>query len=109
MAVSTVRSVTAIRYTRRWGDSPAALMPEEVNGLTRAALRVWYALAHRGALASWLEFSPSRLAAEIEMCRSIMFAALKELAMKGFILRDRIGRLTKARCVTPDTRARGRA
>lgn len=102
MAVATVRYVP--KYTRREGGSPRVLMPEEDNGLTRAAVRVWYALVHRGALASWLDFSPSRLAAEIELCRASMFAALRELAMKGFILRARIGRLTRARCVTPRMR-----
>ena len=94
-------AVAAVRYTRRWGDSPRPRFPEEDNGLTRAANRVWNALLRRGALIQWLDFSPTRLAAEIEMCRASMFSALRELTMKGFILRRRAGRLTRARCVTP--------
>lgn len=99
-------ATVAVRYSRRMGAVPGPLYPEEENGLTRAAIRVWYALAHRGALSTWLDFSPSRLAPEIEMCRASIFAALRELKMKGFILRARIGRLTRVRCVTPH---RGRA
>lgn len=95
---------TVVRYQRRIGASPKPLYPEEDNGLTRAAVRVWYALAHRGALANWLDFSPSRLAPEIEICRASIFAALRELKDKGFILRTRIGRLVRVRCVTPQRR-----
>lgn len=99
-------AVTTVRYARRWDRCPGPQLPEENNSLTRAALRVWYALAHRGALGNWLDFSPSRLAAEIDMCRSAMFSALKELKEKGFILRGKIGRLTRARCVTPKGQCR---
>ena len=97
-------AAAVVRYQRRMGAAPGPLYPEEDNGLTRRAIRVWYALAHRGALANWLDFSPSRLAPEIEMCRASIFAALRELVMKGFILRARIGRLTRVRCVTPRRR-----
>ena len=92
---------SAIHYARRTDARPRGLLPEEDNSLTRRAIRVWYALAHRGALAGWLDFSPSRLAAEIGMCRASFFAALKELVMRHFILRGRVGRLTRARCVAP--------
>jgi DNA-binding MarR family transcriptional regulator len=96
-------AVTA-RYTPRYRDSPRLLYPEEDNGLTRAAVRLWYALAHRGALANWLDFSPTRLAPEIDMSRAGIFAALRELTMKGYIERGRIGRLSRAHCVTPTRR-----
>lgn len=99
MACTTASS--AMRYPRQVGAQPRGLLPEEDNSLTRRAIRVWYALAHRGALAGWLDFSPSRLAAEIGMCRASFFAALKELKMKHFIVRGRVGRLTRAHCVAP--------
>lgn len=81
--------------------SQRVLYPEENNDVSRAAVRLWYALAHRGALANWLAFSPSRLAPEIDMSRSAIFAALRELTMRGYIERGRAGRLSRAHCVTP--------
>ena len=99
MAVAMARYTP--RYTSRGGGDPRALLPEEDSGLSRAAIRVWYALAHRGALRERLEFSPSRLAPEIEMGRATIFAALRELTVRQFIERGRLGRLTTARCVTP--------
>lgn len=89
-------------YSSRYRDtSPRPLYPEEDSALSSSARRVWYALAHRGALARWLDFSPTWLAPEIEMSRSSMFAALRELTMRGYIERGRRGRLTSAHCVTP--------
>ena len=89
------------RYTPRYPGSARLLYPEEDSALSGAAVRLWYALAHRGALAGPLVFSPSRLAPEIEMSRAGIFAALRELTMKHYIERARSGRLTSARCVTP--------
>ena len=94
-------AVAHARYTPRSGGSLRLIYPEEDNDISRAAVRLWYALAHRGALASALAFSPSRLAPEIDMSRSAMFGALRELAMKHYIERGKVGRLTSARCVTP--------
>lgn len=89
-------------YSSRYRDtSPRPLYPEEDSALSSSARRVWYALAHRGALANWLDFSPTWLAPEIDMSRSSMFAALRELTMRGYIERGRRGRLTSAHCVTP--------
>ena len=88
-------------YSRSRSASPRPVYPEEDSALSSSARRVWYALAHRGALASWLDFSPTWLAPEIEMSRSSMFAALRELTMTGYIERSRRGRLTSAHCVTP--------
>ena len=88
-------------YSRSRSASPRPLYPEEDSALSSSARRVWYALAHRGALAHWLDFSPTWLAPEIEMSRSAMFAALRELKMSGYIERGRRGRLTSAHCVTP--------
>lgn len=99
-------AVAHARYTPRGrGSSRMVLLPEEDNGLSRAAVRVWYALAHRGALANWLDFSPTHLAPEIDVSRSAIFAALKELAMRGFIERGRAGRLTSAHCKAPTPHA----
>src|SRR5690348_6263389 len=94
-------AVAQARYTPRSRERPRLLYPEESNELSPAAVRGWYALAHRGALATWLDFSPTWLAPEIEMSRSGIFAALRELAMKGYIERGRAGRLSRAHCVTP--------
>lgn len=93
-------------YARYRSAVPRPRYPEEDSALSSSARRVWYALAHRGALANWLDFSPTWLAPEIEMSRSAIFAALRELTMKGYIERGRAGRLTRAHCVTP---TRGRA
>lgn len=88
-------------YSRYRSATSRLLYPEEDSSLTSGARRVWYALIHRGALANWLDFSPTWLAPEIEMSRSAVFAALRELTMKGYIERGRRGRLTSAHCVTP--------
>lgn len=82
-------------------------LPDERNELSRSAVRAWDALARRGALANWYCFSPSRLAPELGISRSTMFAALRELTARGYLERGRAGRLSRVRCRMPAETARG--